>query len=400
MLTATKDLILPTTVTGSWPRPRWYVNNTHGERFASALVDAEFREQFLDATAAVLSEQELAGLDILTNGDYHLDPEVAGRSWLHYPIDHLAGVSSDDRWSSVPEATYLHEHAPLVAEIFRRWWMWPRVTGRLSWRHPLDLARIWEEAQRRTAKPIKMGIISAQTLSDFLEPDGSVYRDRKGLIWDLAKLINGELRRLVEAGCSVVQIEEPALHAAAATGAADEELEFLVDALNFELQGLERAEVWVHTCWGSPCMQTVYRNPDYRASAELFAHRVNADVWTVEVGRGLESFLDTIRQLDAGSVRPKIALGVVSHRTLTVEPPDEIAGVIRRALEIIPPDRLVLSSDCGFGREGCPRLVATFKAAAMVEASNIVRQELGAPTAPVPVMRALVGSMAGDGRER
>ena len=68
MFTATKDKLLPTTVTGSWPRPSWYHNNTYGERFSICMTDSAFREQFQDATSVVISDQERAGLDILTNG--------------------------------------------------------------------------------------------------------------------------------------------------------------------------------------------------------------------------------------------------------------------------------------------------------------------------------------------
>ena len=79
MLTATRDLMLPATVTGSWPRPRWYDGGLWGRPLDTALLDVRFREQFLDAHAVVLAEQERAGLDILTNGDYHLDEDFAGR---------------------------------------------------------------------------------------------------------------------------------------------------------------------------------------------------------------------------------------------------------------------------------------------------------------------------------
>ena len=80
--TATKDLMLPATVTGSWPRPRWYTMNTWGRPLDTAMMDPWFREQFTDAHATVVSDQTRAGLDILTTGDYHLDEDVAGRSWL------------------------------------------------------------------------------------------------------------------------------------------------------------------------------------------------------------------------------------------------------------------------------------------------------------------------------
>ena len=56
----------------------------HGESPGTAvldgLADVQFREQHMDAVASVISDQELAGLDILTNGDYHLDFDLAGRS--------------------------------------------------------------------------------------------------------------------------------------------------------------------------------------------------------------------------------------------------------------------------------------------------------------------------------
>ena len=78
----------------------------------------------------------------------------------------------------------------------------------------------------------------------------------------------------------------------------------------------------------------------------------------------------------------KIAIGVIDHHTLQVETPDDVAALIRRALEHIPADRLVIASDCGMGREGMSRRHAFFKMVALVEGTNIVRRELGAKEAP------------------
>jgi 5-methyltetrahydropteroyltriglutamate--homocysteine methyltransferase len=57
---------------------------------------------------------------------------------------------------------------------------------------------------------------------------------------------------------------------------------------------------------------------------------------------------------------------------------------VRRALEVIPADRLVLSSDCGFGRQGCNRTVAYYKAAAIAQGRNGVLRELGVEERYVP----------------
>jgi 5-methyltetrahydropteroyltriglutamate--homocysteine methyltransferase len=46
-------------------------------------------------------------------------------------------------------------------------------------------------------------------------------------------------------------------------------------------------------------------------------------------------------------------------------------------MKFIDPEQIVLSTDCGFGRQGCNRMVAFHKAVSMVEGANIVRQELG-----------------------
>ena len=96
MFTATKDLMLPATVTGSWPRPRWYTASMWGRPLDTAMMDPWFREQFTDAHAQVISDQERAGLDILTTGDYHLDEDVAGRSWHHYPLQRWKGLEHEE----------------------------------------------------------------------------------------------------------------------------------------------------------------------------------------------------------------------------------------------------------------------------------------------------------------
>ena len=60
MYTATKDRILPTTVTGSWPRPSWYHGNLLERPYSTAMGDVQFREQHTDAVAAVISERYVA----------------------------------------------------------------------------------------------------------------------------------------------------------------------------------------------------------------------------------------------------------------------------------------------------------------------------------------------------
>ena len=73
----------------------------------------------------------------------------------------------------------------------------------------------------------------------------------------------------------------------------------------------------------------------------------------------------------------------MNHTNTVVESPDEVAGLIRRALEFVPPERLIISTDCGFGREGISRRIAYHKGVSLVQGTNIVRKELGLPEATV-----------------
>ena len=84
----------------------------------------------------------------------------------------------------------------------------------------------------------------------------------------------------------------------------------------------------------------------------------------------------------------KVALGVISHRTLQVERPEEVANLIRRALRYIEPERLILTSDCGFGRQSMSRMHAFYKMMSLVRGANLVRRELGLTEAYLPAADA------------
>ncbi len=380
MLTATKELLLPTTVTGSWPRPSWFTGNLFERPFSTAMADVTYREQFVDAVGAVLNDQELAGLDILTNGDYHLDADIGGRSWFSYPSERFSGMSPYDSettfgWS-YPIGSWLNE---IVGG-----WKYHTVVDKIGPRVPLEFAKIWRIAQARTERPVKFGTIAADLAATVLTIETDAYaEDKQDLMWDIASVLNRELRALAAAGCKVIQIEEPAIHSAAAYGAPAEQLDFLVDLFNYTVEGLEDVEVWVHTCWGNPGAQHCF-DPQisYEPSVDIYLNRLKADVWTIESKESNHSLLPAFAPYK-GKLPKKVAVGMISHRRLQVETPEDVAADIRTALEVIDADKLVLSSDCGFGRQGVPRPIAMYKAAALAQGANIVRAELGGRTTRV-----------------
>jgi 5-methyltetrahydropteroyltriglutamate--homocysteine methyltransferase len=196
--------------------------------------------------------------------------------------------------------------------------------------------------------------------------------------------MNKELLALRDAGCTCIQIEEPTLHFMANTFGKDhEQVRFMVDAFNREVEGLDDVELWIHTCWGNPNMQRVMEDTSYKASLELYLEACRGDVWTLEMKdrdqRDLELFAPF-----KGKLKKKICIGAVSHRTLQADRPDDVAAEIRKALKYIAPEQLIVSSDCGFGRQGCNREIAFYKASAIAQGCNIVRQELGLEPTYVP----------------
>ena len=192
--------------------------------------------------------------------------------------------------------------------------------------------------------------------------------------------MNAEFRELAAAGCPLIQVEEPPHHGRTTRpDCTDADLEFLTEAFNRQLVGVD-AEVWVHTCWGNPNQQRVYWEPPSYERALPHLLQLDADVITFECASSDGKDLPLFGKY---ATEKKIGIGVISHCNTVVEPPEHVARLIRRALEYIPPERLVVTTDCGFGREGLSRRIAYYKCVALVEGTNIVRRELGVPEARV-----------------
>jgi 5-methyltetrahydropteroyltriglutamate--homocysteine methyltransferase len=193
----------------------------------------------------------------------------------------------------------------------------------------------------------------------------------------LSNALNKELNELADAGCPIIQLEEPQIHMVPMRGKAFGRLDTidLVKVFNSTVKGLRnKTEVWCHTCWGNPCQQRIFKEvQSYQPTLEAL-NQIDADAITFETcssGTGdLKAIGDIIKD-------KKIVIGVIDHHTLQVERPDQVAALIREALRYIPPERLIISSDCGMGREGMSRRHAAYKMIAMVLGTNVVRRELG-----------------------
>jgi 5-methyltetrahydropteroyltriglutamate--homocysteine methyltransferase len=378
LLTASADRPLPTAIIGSLPRPTWYTENLGRRSFLDAMVDIRFREQYEDAVSLYLRDQQLAGLDILTDGDARFDDDIGGQSWTRYPAMHLDGFAHDDPELAAagagglafPRGHILHDY--LEARVM------PAITGPVG-RGRLQYAEIWKVAQRLTTKPVKFGTVTPELVA-FAVQDRH-YKSLPERIMAISDAFNAELHDLADAGCSVIQMEEPQIHLLAARGIVDDVInpKFMLDVFNNTVKGLRaKAEIWCHTCWGNPSQQRMFAEvQSYRPALELL-NEVDADVITFETRSSGEGDLEAIGKTITNM---KVGIGVIDHHTLQVESPGEVAAAARAALEHIPADRLLLCTDCGMGREGMRRRHAQYKMASLVLGANIVRKELGLPEA-------------------
>jgi len=377
MLRATADKILPTTITGSLPRPSWYTENLGLRSFLEAMVETRFREQYEDALATYMTEQTTAGLDIFTDGDARFSADIGGQSWTSYPASHMSGFDRDPKAAPVggggiafPRGHILHDY--IEARVM------PSIVGPVG-RGNMQYAAIWKAAQRMTKMPVKFGTVTPELVA-FAVQDFH-YKEVRERIWAISDAFNEELHELADAGCPVIQMEEPQVHLLAARGIVDKIInpEFMLEVFNNTVRGLrDKTEVWCHTCWGNPSQQRMFAELQTYKPALDILNKVDADVITFESvssgGLDLEEIGQRITDM-------KIAIGVIDHHSLQVERKEDVAEHIRRALKVIPAERLVVSSDCGMGREGMSRRHALYKMAALVQGTNVVRKELGVPEA-------------------
>src|SRR5271163_2337867 len=232
MLTTTREMKLATAITGSYPRPLWFDASLQGRSFKTMMGDSLFREQYLDAVAAVINAQEAAGLDIVTDGDSRFDLAVGGKSWFFYPIERLGGISGHRSTSQGWMGRHGLGPGHILWEV-QEAYQPAIVTEKLS-RGPLEYAALWQIAQRLSDRPVKFGAICAPALASMLW--NQHYTDDRAMVLDLCDIMNAELRDLASAGCPLIQVEEPPHHMRAQQpDCTDADLEFLTEAFNQQL---------------------------------------------------------------------------------------------------------------------------------------------------------------------
>jgi 5-methyltetrahydropteroyltriglutamate--homocysteine methyltransferase len=338
--------LLPTTLVGSYPQPDWLIDHAKlAGRFPPRVrarelwrVDSEYLEEAQnDATILAIRDQESAGLDIITDG------EMRRESYSNRFATALEGIDIDNPGTALDRSGHPN---PV-----------PRVVGKIRRKHAVEVADV-AFLRANTDRKIKMTVPGAFTMAQQAQDD--FYKDEVALAMDYAAAVNAEIKDLFAAGADIVQIDEPYMQAR-----PDKAKRFGVDVLNRALEGIAGTTA-VHICFGYAAI--IHERPSGYSFLPELQDTVVGQV-SIETA---QSKLDcaVLKKLPGKS----IMLGVIDLSDMTVETPDIVAGRIRRGLEHVTPERIIVAPDCGM--KYLPRHVAVGKMRARVEGAAIVRREL------------------------
>ena len=333
---------LVTTVVGSYPQPDWLIDRERlGDRLPPRvrarelwrIAEPHLEEAQDDATRIAVQDMERAGVDVITDG------EMRRESYSNRFATALDGVDLDNPGVALDRTG---NENPV-----------PRVVGPVRRKEPVEVRDV-EFLRSITDRRIKITVPGPFTMTQQAQNDH--YADDRDLALAYAEAVNDELHDLKAAGADVVQIDEPYLQAR-----PDAAREYAIEAVNRALEGIE-GETVLHTCFGYA--HIVHDRPSgYPFLAELSecsATHLSLEAAQPDLGPAvLREVADKV-----------ILLGVVDLGLPEIETPEVVADRIERALDVIPPERLVVAPDCGM--KYLPRDRAFAKLEAMVAGARQV----------------------------
>jgi 5-methyltetrahydropteroyltriglutamate--homocysteine methyltransferase len=338
-------MLFPTTLVGSYPQPDWLIDREKlAGRFPPRVRARELwriPEPWLaeaqdDATLVAIRAQEEAGLDILTDG------EIRRESYSNRFATALDGVDLDRPGTALDRSGHPN---PV-----------PRIVGPIRRRHAVETDDV-RFLRAHTDRPIKITVPGPFTMSQQAQND--YYPSPAEAAMDYAAAVNEEIRDLFAAGADIVQIDEPYMQAR-----PEAAREYGLEAANRALDGIEGATA-LHICFGYAAV--IHERPSgYSFLSELAGCRCGQiSVETAQPGLDC-AVLASLRG-------KKIMVGCLDLSDMTVETPETVMGRIRRALEHVPAEDVILAPDCGM--KYLPRDVAFGKLQSMVEAARRLRAE-------------------------
>ncbi|MBI3077809.1 MAG: methionine synthase [Deltaproteobacteria bacterium] len=334
--------LLPTTVIGSAPMPSWLVVAKEQIR-EGRFGEDDIRETLDDAVRVALLDQEEAGIDILGEGELRRDGYLSG-------VFRLTGLRRLEQRKKIGAVSYDRQARMEAVEP-------------IGAPEGLGVAEEFAFVRAHTRKPLKATCPGPITLTQRIQP-GKVYKDRLDVAWALVPLVNAELRKLVAAGATFIQIDEPS-YAGYPTTHEQAEVEQAVEVFNATVEGV-KAKIGLHICFGNnegrPSRRRSYRSL-FPAVLQVRAEQIALEFASREMAEA---------ELFRGFGDKELGAGIIDQKSFYVERPEEVADRVRALLRHGPREKLYLNPDCGF--YPTPRHVALAKMRALVEGVRRVRE--------------------------
>ncbi|APZ47385.1 5-methyltetrahydropteroyltriglutamate--homocysteine methyltransferase [Polaribacter reichenbachii] len=336
--------LLPTSTVGSLPKPAWLATP---EKLWSPwkLKGDKLLEGKQDALRISLQEQQLAGLDIICDG------EQTRQHFVTTFIESLSGVDFENRKVVKIRDRYDASVPVVYGDVARRKSVF------------VDDAKF---LRKQTNKPIKWALPGPMTMVDTLYDNH--YKSREKLAWEFAKALNEEAKELQDAGVDIIQFDEPAFNV------------FFEEVNDWGMAVLERAidgldcETAVHICYGygikanNDWKKTL--GSEWRQYEEIFPKIQNSNIDIVSLECQNSGVPMDLIELIRGK---KIMVGAIDVATNSIETPEEVADTLRKALEFVDIENLYPCTNCGMAP--LSRNIAQDKLNALTAGTEIIRKE-------------------------
>ena len=319
--------ILPITAVGSYAKPE-ELKRARTRVSRGDISREELRRQEEEATAMWMGFQNEIGVDVPVDGEMYRGDMVA------FFADEMDGF----------------EPGGFVRSYGNRFYPKPIITDEVRWRGPMTVDW-WRFSQSLTEKPVKGMFTGGYTVMDW--SFNEFYPDRKATALALAVELRKEVEALVEAGCKIIQIDEPAVSVRA------DEIAVAIEAMQIMTEGINAYFITHALEYGYP--QAVF--PDVL--------QLNVDNFDMEFANSDFAFLEGLRNFGFDK---DLSLGVVDSHTHVVESVEEIEDRIRKAIEILPAETIWPDPDCGLKTRTVEESMGKMRAIA--EATKRVRADL------------------------
>ena len=341
-----------TTHVGSLPRSQAVVDFLFAKERGEPFDQDEFDATMAAAASETVKRQVDAGIDIVSDG------ETSKISYSTYVKDRYTGFEGDSPRNAPADLQLYPNFLKRIAQSggtpqYSR----PCCVGEIHSKNnselEKDIANLKAGMEVHGPREGFMNAASPGVVSLFLPND--YWPTRSAYLRAIAEAIRDEYRTIVDSGL-YLQLDCPDLALSRHvmfTHLTDSEFvkiaEENIEVLNGALEGLDPSRVRIHICWGNyegPHVCDISMDKVFPVLMEARANYVlfetsnprHAHEWTV--------FRDRAAEIPEDKV---LVPGVVDTTTNFVEHPQVVAQRLERFLEIVPAERLLAGSDCGFG---------------------------------------------------